>query len=517
MYYFLNDNLQFSKSGIEHAEIMRLRLFQKHGVPAKIVTRMFAMNLTDVLAQAQIDRQNFVNLFEFFCGSAEVPTRKVTLQSLALPLNSTQTRKDKQCQVFVQGKLLMIIYLRDAQSDEISNIQYFDVNGRTLKMTWWDVRGFKCLEQNFDWDGKIALEQYFGPDGQVHVEKSHLLNRAGQESISWRVLNYKQGSWTFRGMNELTRFFYDELNANGETNVMICDRTVECDWGLFHMHTPVYRVLHLHNNHVSDANDMLHSPLNNNYQNALDNWRQWDAVISATPEQSHDVAARFGTNIPAFTIPVGYVSDQTLAAPQVTEAQRQKDLIVHVARLAPEKQQNHSIEAFARIHQDFPAAKLELWGYANGDAAKALHQQVADLHLDDSVLFKGYTDDINAVYNRAVLGVLPSRAEGFSLTLLEAQAHGVPMIANDVKYGPSDIIQDGVSGVLTQDGQVDQLATAMRQLLADPKRLDEYRQAAYANAQRYSEDAVFAKWQELLDYFDQQTARTAQPIATALD
>ena len=91
------------------------------------------------------------------------------------------------------------------------------------------------------------------------------------------------------------------------------------------------------------------------------------------------------------------------------------------------------------------------------------------------------------------------------------------MIANDVKYGPSDIIQNGVSGVLTQDGQVDQLATAMRQLLADPKQLDEYRQAAYANVQRYSEDAVFAKWQELLDYFDQQTARTAQPIATALD
>lgn len=512
MYYFLNDNLQFSKSGIEHAEIMRLRLFQKHGVPAKIVTRMFAMNLTDVLAQAKIDRSHFVNLFEFFCGSGDVAPTAMTLQTLALPANSTLTRKEKQCQVFVQGKLLMMIYLRDAQSDDISNIQYFDVNGRTLKMTWWDVRGFKCLEQNFDWDGKIALEQYFGPDGQVHLEKSHLLNRAGKEQITWRVLNYRQGNWTFGGMNALTRFFYDELNANGETNVMICDRTVECDWALFNMRTPVYRVLHLHNNHVSDAADVLHSPLNNNYQNALDNWQRWDAVISATPEQTHDIEARFGTTIPAFTIPVGYVTAQTLAEPQRDGTQRQKHLIVHVARLAPEKQQNHSIEAFAQIHREFPDAKLELWGYANGDAAKALHQQVSKLHLEQSVLFKGYTDDINAVYNRAEIGLLPSRAEGFSLTLLEAQAHGVPMIANDVKYGPSDIIQDRVSGVLTQDGQVQQLITAMRELLSDDQRLADYRQAAYDNAKRYSEDAVFEKWQHLLTYFEQQPALTAQPV-----
>lgn len=513
MYYFLNDNMQFSKSGIEHAEINRLRLFNQHGIPAKIVTRIFAMNLTDVLEQSGIDRKNFVNLFEFFCGSSDVAPREMSLKTLALPANTTVSQKDKQCQVFMQGKLLMIVYLRSADSDVISNIQYFDVNGRTLKMTWWDVRGFKCLEQNFDWDGKIALEQYFGPDGQVHVEKSHLLNRAGKEQISWRVLNYKGQSWTFRGMNALTRFFYDELNSlNEERNVMICDRTVECDWGLFNMKTPVYRGLHLHNNHVSDSNDMLHSPLNNNYQNALVNWQQWDAVISATPEQTRDVQARFGTDIPAFTIPVGYVSDATLAAPHHDGTQRQKHLVIHVARLAPEKQQEHSIKAFAQVHQQFPDAKLELWGYANGDTAKKLHQQVAKLHLGDAVLFKGYTTDVNAVYNRAELGLLPSRAEGFSLTLLEAQAHGVPMIANDVKYGPSDIIQDGVSGILTQDGQVQQLADAMLKLFNDPQLLDQYREAAYDNAKRYSAAAVYAKWQELIDYF---AAKTPQATVTA--
>ncbi|MCG0568270.1 poly(glycerol-phosphate) alpha-glucosyltransferase [Lactiplantibacillus plantarum] len=501
MYYFLNDNMQFSKSGIEQAEINRLTLFKKHHVAAKIVTRVFAMNLHDVLEGANIADADFVNLFDFFCGSQSVKRQRFDLADFEVPADAIKTRKDNQIQVMERGKLIMIIYLR-AGTEAVSNVQYFDVNGRTLKMSWWDTRGFKCLEQLFDWDGKIAQEAYFGPDGLIHVEKLHLLNHAGQERITWRVLNYNEQSHTFNGMNELTRYFYDELNQlNDEQNVFICDRTVECAWGLFNMTTPAKKVLHLHNNHVSDAKDIMHSTLNNNYANALNNWAAWDAVISATPEQTKDVEARFGKDIPAFTIPVGYVDNATLKAAPVKFDQRQKDLVVQVARLAPEKQQNHSIEAFVEVHKQFPDAKLELWGYANGDIEKQLHAQVAAAHLEDVVLFKGYTTGVNAVYNRAQLGLLPSRAEGFSLMLLEAQAHGLPMVANDVKYGPSDIIQDHKSGILTTDGDVQQLTKTILELLKNQGQLAQYSAQAYENAKRYSEEAVFKQWQALLDYF----------------
>ncbi|MCF7523799.1 hypothetical protein L3X07_13075 [Levilactobacillus brevis] len=54
--------------------------------------------------------------------------------------------------------------------------------------------------------------------------------------------------------------------------------------------------------------------MNNNYTNALNNWDKWDAVISATPEQSKDIEDRFGKSIPAFIIPVGYVTDAEIAA-----------------------------------------------------------------------------------------------------------------------------------------------------------------------------------------------------------
>ncbi|MFB9769328.1 glycosyltransferase [Lactiplantibacillus modestisalitolerans] len=514
MYFFLNDNLQFSKSGIEHAEISRLNLFKKHGVAAKIVTRIFAMNLHTVLQRAAINEADCINLFDFFCGTQKMPRQSFDLNDVQVPADAIKTRKARQVNVVQRGKLLMIIYLRP-KSDAVSNIQYFDVNGKTLKMVWWNAQGLKCLEQLFDWDGKIAQEAYFGADGQIHLEKLHYLNHLNQEKISWRVLNYRGRAWLFDGLNALTRFFYDELNQNGETNVFICDRTVECAWGLFHMRTPTKKILHLHNNHVGSDGDYLHAKLNNNYQNALDNYDQWDGVISATAQQTKEVVARFGQRVPAFTIPVGFVTDATLAAKPVPFQRRQSHLIVQVARLAPEKQPEQTIQAFQRVHEQLPDARLEFWGYANGDTLKKVQAQVQALNLTDCVAFKGYTTDVNQVYERAQVGVLPSRAEGFSLMILEAQAHGLPMIANDVRYGPGDIIQDHISGLLTTCDDVDQLAASLLTLLTHQDQLAQYSVAAYANAKRYAEQRVFERWTKLFDAMEApQPARPARMLAS---
>lgn len=67
MYFFYDDNIIFKKSGIEHAEIKRLKLFNEKHVPAKIITRALSLNLHDVIDDAGIYEDQFVNLFDFFC------------------------------------------------------------------------------------------------------------------------------------------------------------------------------------------------------------------------------------------------------------------------------------------------------------------------------------------------------------------------------------------------------------------------------------------------------------------
>ena len=64
MLFFLNDNIQHNKSGIEHAQIKRLHLFEMFDEPAKIVTRKYSNELHMVTAEAGIADEDFVNLFE---------------------------------------------------------------------------------------------------------------------------------------------------------------------------------------------------------------------------------------------------------------------------------------------------------------------------------------------------------------------------------------------------------------------------------------------------------------------
>lgn len=89
MYFFYDDNISFKKSGIEHAEIKRLRLFNEKHVSAKIITWTFSMNIHDVIADAGIYEDQFVNLFDFFQGTMNFKPRKLTIDDLPMPKDYT--------------------------------------------------------------------------------------------------------------------------------------------------------------------------------------------------------------------------------------------------------------------------------------------------------------------------------------------------------------------------------------------------------------------------------------------
>jgi poly(glycerol-phosphate) alpha-glucosyltransferase len=61
MYYFVNTSINPKKSGIEHAEMKRLALFNQHHVPAKMVTRFFSLSLHQTLKSAGIAAENQIN------------------------------------------------------------------------------------------------------------------------------------------------------------------------------------------------------------------------------------------------------------------------------------------------------------------------------------------------------------------------------------------------------------------------------------------------------------------------
>lgn len=129
-----------------------------------------------------------------------------------------------------------------------------------------------------------------------------------------------------------------------------------------------------------------------------------------------------------------------------------------VARLSPEKDHATLIAAFAMLRKRLPEARLTLVG--DGKLRSTLEDLARRLDVAEVVKFVGYTDEVAEVLPSFDVFALASRTEGTSLTLLEAAAAGLPIVATRVG-GNAEIVMDGESGVLVPDGQPEALAEAL--------------------------------------------------------
>ena len=121
------------------------------------------------------------------------------------------------------------------------------------------------------------------------------------------------------------------------------------------------------------------------------------------------------------------------------------------------------LEAWAMVAQKDPLAHLVLLG--DGDSTP--WRNMADaLGLGASVRFAGWVAEPSDYYRRAAMFVLPSRSEGMSNALLEAQSWGLPCVVSDIP-GNRAVVADGANGLIVPAGNVQALADAVVHLLGD--------------------------------------------------
>lgn len=512
MLFFLNDGIQENKSGIEHAQIQRLHLFEQDDEPAMIVTRQYSNLLHQITKHAGISDDHFVNMFDYFQQARLVPQTKVTIKDIQIDPTWQRHADGTNYAYNRNGHRIMYVRRNNDKDKTIINVQFFDHFGKLLKVKWYDSRGFISIEHIYDWTGNIATENYYTPAGKLAIQISNLKNKRNKDVKTYHLFDYKGSDYQFADFDSFTSFFLDqlvtdkEICGDGPVGIVV-DRVYENGWPVINMKNRVPRYMQLHNDHVNNNNDMMHSTLNFNYEWGLRHITDWDGVIALTPQQQDDVKARYGKfGVPIFRVPSAVIPDDVINADPVPFEKRKKHYVVTVARLSPEKQQEHIIAAWPQILKKVPDAKLDLWGYANDNYDKKLKKQVKDLGLESSIHFRGYTNNVAKIDEEAQLMVLPTRVEGLSIALVEAESHGLPAIANDVKYGPSDIIIDGKDGLLTKDGDINGLAKAVISLLTDEKRMAEMSKNAYEDCKRYSGPNVMKLWQKIIDNMNEKEA-----------
>ena len=157
----------------------------------------------------------------------------------------------------------------------------------------------------------------------------------------------------------------------------------------------------------------------------------------------------------------------------------QRPVVLMVARFAPVKDHHTALRAFADVHRRLPQALLLLAG--QGPGLEAARAAVGQLGLSDGVRFLGLRRDVPALMAASDVLFCSSLSEGLSVTLLEAMATAVPMVATDVGGNPM-LVRNGENGFLAPRQDADGLAEHLVTLLGDASLRQRFGEAARRRA-----------------------------------
>jgi glycosyltransferase involved in cell wall biosynthesis len=173
----------------------------------------------------------------------------------------------------------------------------------------------------------------------------------------------------------------------------------------------------------------------------------------------------------------------------------EKKHLLAVGRLHPQKQFDLLIRVFKRIAGDYKDWDLVILG--DGEDRSMLECLVADLGLGESVSLPGVAGNLSEWYYKADAFVLSSAFEGFPNVLLEAMAHGIPVVSFDCNTGPRDLIEHGKNGLLVPDGDTAGLEQAIRELLSSEDFRNELGEHAKEVRQQYSIARIAGRWEKV--------------------
>ena len=170
-------------------------------------------------------------------------------------------------------------------------------------------------------------------------------------------------------------------------------------------------------------------------------------------------------------------------------------LLLAMGRLHENKAHDISLQALAQLPDAW------LWIAGVGPLEAKLKGMAEALGVSGRVRFLGWRADPSALYRTADVCIFPSRYEPLGNVVIQAWAHGLPVVAAE-SQGPKALIHDGNDGFLASIDDAEALADRVRRLLDEPKLRTRFAAAGAARVQaEFSEAAVVGHWKELFaDY-----------------
>ena len=175
-------------------------------------------------------------------------------------------------------------------------------------------------------------------------------------------------------------------------------------------------------------------------------------------------------------------------------------ILVHTSNFRKVKNTTDVIRIFHQVNQQIPSKLLMVGDGPERVNAEELCRQ---LEICQDVRFLGKQDAIEEILSVSDLFLMPSSSESFGLAALEAMACGVPVISSNTG-GLPELNVDGVTGFLSNIGDVDAMAQHAIYILEDCHRLEKFKKSAYERAKDFELSRILPMYEE---YYQQAIAQ----------
>ena len=174
-----------------------------------------------------------------------------------------------------------------------------------------------------------------------------------------------------------------------------------------------------------------------------------------------------------------------------------KKEIIAVGRLMPQKNYPLLINAFTQVSKHYPDYILRIFG--KGLLLNELKVMADKLGISNKVIFEGFCTNIHEEIKDSDIFVLSSDFEGMPNSLIEAMAMGFLVISTDCPSGgPSELITNGVNGLLVKTDDVKSLSNAILTLINNEEFKQKIANSAKHLRATHSMDFIISKWKDIL-------------------
>jgi L-malate glycosyltransferase len=178
-------------------------------------------------------------------------------------------------------------------------------------------------------------------------------------------------------------------------------------------------------------------------------------------------------------------------------------ILVHTSNFRKVKRVEDAILIFHQVAQKIPSKLLMI---GDGPERQQAEQLCRELGLDHEVRFLGKQDAIEELLAICDLFLMPSESESFGLAALEAMACEVPVVSSN-GGGLPEVNEHGVTGFLSDPGNVDEMAGYAIQLLENEDMLREFRKNALKQAQRFDLNNILPDYERYYEEIIQTCKR----------